>query len=444
MRKNSMMPSYKPPTHDSVPLESAALPTMNNISGWLIWGLSAYFFFLHYFLRVAPATLMPDLVIDLHIHHATFLGVMGAWFYYPYILMQLPSGYLIDKYSVKFILVLAVVLSGLSTLLFANANCLETVNLSRFLLGIGTASAFICTIKLAAVWFHRKYLPFFVSLTQAVGMLGAFASLTTLPVWVDFIGWRKTMFGAGLSCFVLAALIILFFKNKNNPTAANPTKIYKPKDNIFLVLNHPLTWINAMYAGLLFAPVLIIGEFWGVGCFQILHKLSDFQAALVGGLLFMGWAIGSPIAAFAAHRLGRKKMMIASSLMGTILLPLLIYYAPLPFYLLLCISFLYGLTNTGLIASYSASSELFSKNQIGVSIAIANMLALFIGTMLLPVISNFIDYGVHQRKVLSIDILPTSHWESIDFKFAMAILPVCLLLSLVCALLSRETLREKR
>lgn len=415
---------------------------MNNISGWLIWGLSAYFFFLHYFLRVAPATLLPDLVIDLQIHHATFLGVMGAWFYYPYILMQLPSGYLIDKYSVKFILVLAVVLSGCSILLFANATCLETVNLSRFLLGIGTASAFICSIKLAAVWFPRKHLPFFVGLTQAVGMLGAFASLTTLPVWVDFMGWRKTMVGAGLSCFFLAALIIFFVQN--NPDTPNPTKIYKPKGNIFLVLNHPLTWINAMYAGLLFAPVLIIGEFWGVGCFQILHKLSDFQAALVGGFLFIGWAVGSPIAALAANRLGRKKMMIASSLMGTILLPLLIYYAPLPFYLLLCISFLYGLTNTGLIASYSTSSELFSKNQIGVSIAIANMLALLIGTMLLPVISGLIDYGVHQRKVLSIDILPTSHWESVDFKFAMAILPVCLLLSLVCALLSRETLREKR
>lgn len=441
MEKNSVAPSSTSTIYPAAP-QGSTLPTINNISGWLIWGLSAYFFFLHYFLRVAPASLLPDLVIDLQIHHATFLGVMGAWFYYPYILMQLPSGYLIDKYSVKFILILAVVLSGLSTLLFANATCLESVNLSRFLLGISTASAFICTIKLAAVWFHRKYLPFFVSLTQAIGMLGAFASLTTLPVWVDFMGWRKTMVGASLSCFVLAILIALFFKN--NPAASNPTKIYKPKDNIFLVLNHPLTWINAMYAGLLFAPVLIIGEFWGVGCFQILHKLSDFQAALVGGFLFIGWAIGSPIAAFASHHLGRRKMMIASSLMGTILLPLLIYYAPLPFYLLLGISFLYGLTNTGLIASYSASSELFSKDQIGVSIAIANMLALLIGTMLLPVISSFIDYGVHQRKVLSIEILPTSHWESIDFKFAMAILPVCLLLSLVCALLSRETLREKR
>lgn len=440
MQRNSMMPSITITTDSAPPV--SALPTANNTSGWLIWGLSAYFFFLHYFLRVAPASLLPDLVIDLQIHHATFLGVMGAWFYYPYILMQLPAGYLIDKYSVKFILVLAIILSGFSILLFANAHCLETVNLSRFLLGIGTASAFICTIKLATVWFHRKYLPFFVGLTQAIGMLGAFAGLTTLPVWVDFIGWRKTMLGAGLSCFVLATLILFFIKN--NPASHHPIKIYKPKGNIFLVLNHPLTWLNAMYAGLLFAPVLIIGEFWGVGCFQILHKLSDLQATLVGGFLFMGWAIGSPIAAFIANRLGRKKMMIASSLMGTILLPLLVYYAPLPFYLLLAISFLYGFTNTGLIASYSISNELFSKNQIGVSIAIANMLTLLIGTMLLPVISGLIDYGVHQRKVLSIDILPTSHWESIDFKFAMAILPVCLLLSLVCALLSRETLREKR
>ncbi len=429
---------------NSVNQLSTIKSAMSNSSGWLIWGLSAYFFFLHYFLRVAPASLLPDLVIDLHIHHATFLGVMGAWFYYPYILMQLPSGYLIDKYNVKFILTLAILISGFSAILFANATCLEMVNLSRFLLGIGAASGFICTIKLAAVWFHRKHLPFFVGLTQAVGMFGAFASLTTLHIWVDFIGWRKTMFGAGLCCFILAILVLIFVKNNPPAPVLAPTKIYKPKGNIFLVLNHPLTWINALYAGLIFAPILIIGEFWGIGCFQLLHQLSDFQSALVGSFLFIGWAFGSPISAFAANRLGRKKIMIASSLMGTILLPLLIYYAPLPFYFLLFISFLYGFTNTGLIASYTASSELFSKNQIGLSVAIANMLSLLIGTMLLPVISGLIDYGVYQRKFLSIDSLPTAHWESVDFKFAMAILPVCLFLSLVCALLTRETIREKR
>lgn len=440
MQKNSL--NHFPPSKKD-PLISDSVDFVNsNSSGWLIWGLSAYFFFLHYFLRVAPASLLPDLIIDLQIHHATFLGVMGAWFYYPYILMQLPSGYLIDKYSVKFILTLAILISGFSAILFANATCLETVNLSRFLLGIGAASGFICTIKLAAVWFHKKYLPFFIGLTQAVGMFGAFASLTTLNVWVDFIGWRKTLFGAGLCCFILAILVIVFVKNA--PPTPAPTKIYKPIGNILLVLNHPLTWINALYAGLIFAPILIIGEFWGIGCFQLLHQLSDFQSALVGGFLFIGWAFGSPLSAFAANRLGRKKIMIASSVMGTILLPLLIYYAPLPFYLLLFISFLYGFTNTGLIASYAASSELFSKNQIGLSVAIANMVSLLIGTMLLPVISGLIDYGVYQRKFLSIDSLPTSHWESVDFKFAMAILPICLMLSLVCALLTRETLREKR
>ena len=366
-------------------------------SGWLIWGLSAYFFFLHYFLRVAPASLLPEIVNDLHIHHATFLGVMGAWFYYPYILMQLPSGYLIDKYSVKFILTVAIILSGLSALLFAQSTCLEMMNLSRFLLGIGAASGFICTIKLAAVWFPPKHLPFFVGLTQAIGMFGAFTSMTTLPIWVDFVGWRKTIFGAGLSCFILALLVLLFVKN--NPTAVKP-KIYKPNGNVFLILNHPLTWINALYAGLLFAPILIIGEFWGIGCFQILHQLSDGQSALVGSFLFIGWALGSPVATIGAHYFGRKKIMIGSSLMGTILLPLLIYYAPLPFYVLLVVSFFYGFTNTGLIASYTASNALFSKNQIGLSMAIANMLSLLIGTMLLPVVSGLIDYGVHKRKLL--------------------------------------------
>jgi MFS family permease len=433
MNKNNLI-------HPPPPPNRATHPSL----GWFVWGLSAYFFFLHYFLRVAPASLLPDLVIDLDIHHATFLGVMGAWFYYPYILMQLPSGYLIDTYSVKFILSIASLLSGCSAVLFSQSNCLEMVNLSRFLLGLGAASGFICTIKLAAIWFDSKYLPFFIGLTQAIGMFGAFASLTTLNIWADFIGWRKTMFVTGLCFFVLAFLVMIFFKNHPSSSTPLPIKTPKPHGNILTVLNHPLTWLNALYAGLIFAPILIIGEFWGIGCFQALHQLSDYESALVASFLFIGWAFGSPISALAIPKLGRKNIMILSSLMGIILLPLLIYYSPLPFYFLITISFFYGLTNTGLMASYTISSTLFSKNQIGISVAIANMLSLLIGTMLLPVVSGLIDYGVHQRKLLSIDTFTTSHWESIDFKFAMAILPICLMLSLICALLTRETLREKR
>lgn len=412
-------------------------------SGWFIWGLSAYFFFLHYFLRVAPASLLTDLAIDLNIHHATFLGVMGAWFYYPYILMQLPAGYLVDNYNVKFILIFAIFVSGCSATLLSYSTCLEMINLSRCLLGIGAASGFICAIKLAANWFPSRHLAFFVGLTQAIGMFGAFASLTTLHIWSDFIGWRKTIFGLGFCFFALAILVMLVVKD-TPPSYQMTNKTYKPQGSFNAVLNHPFTWINALYTGLIFAPILIIGEFWGIGCFQALHELSDYQSALVGSFMFMGWALGSPLAAFALTRFSRKKIMLFSSFMGTILLPLLIYYSPLPFYFLLIISFLYGFTNTGLIASYTASNTLFSKNQIGLSVGIVNMLSLLIGTMLLPVISGLIDYGVHQHIFLSIDTFITSDWESVDFKFAMAILPVCLLLSLLCALFIREKTHEKQ
>lgn len=56
---------------------------------WLIWGLSAAFYFSDYLARVAPGVMHRSLQHDFGINEAGF-GILTASFYVPYIAMQIP------------------------------------------------------------------------------------------------------------------------------------------------------------------------------------------------------------------------------------------------------------------------------------------------------------------------------------------------------------------
>ena len=67
---------------------------------WVMWSVAALFFFAEYFARVDPSVLVPYLMKDFQVG-ALALGSLSAYFYYPYIIMQIPVGLLLDRHGPK-------------------------------------------------------------------------------------------------------------------------------------------------------------------------------------------------------------------------------------------------------------------------------------------------------------------------------------------------------
>ena len=402
---------------------------------WLIWGLAATFYFSDYMARVAPTVMHRFLQMDFGINEAGF-GILTASFYIPYILMQIPVGLTVDRVSVRYILTLMSLATALGCVVFGLANGLMVASIGRMLIGFSAAFAFISALRLATSWFPPAMLGLLAGLTQALGMLGGAAGQMPVSFLVGAVGWRHSMLIIAFVFIILAGLLYQYVQDRPNikPVALKKETSLTILESLRIILSNRQTWINALYAGFLYAPSAVLGEAIGPAYLQYGRGMPVHAAAFATGSIFIGWVFGGPLSGWFSDKIGRRKpMMIASAMCGLSIMLILIYYPNLSTVSVYFLLFLFGFTNTGVAIAYAVSTELHERVVVGTAIAFTNMASIFVGASAQPLVGRLVDY-ISGPRGYHVELLALS-----DFQFGLRILPVCSLIALILAFLVKET-----
>ena len=403
---------------------------------WVVWGLAAAFYFSDYLARVAPGVMHQSLQFAFGINEAG-CGLLTASFYVPYIVMQIPVGLAVDRLSIRFVLTLMSLITAFGCVVFGLSGGLTVAAIGRMLIGLSAAFAFVSALRLATAWFPPAMLGLLAGLTQALGMLGAAAGEMPVSFLVAHVGWRHTMLVIAFLFIVLAGFLYQFVRD----TPGKPPRVVHAQQRVgifkslYIVLSHRQTWINALYAGFLFAPTAVVGEAIGPAYLQYGRGLSAHSAAFATGLIFIGWGISGPLSGWISDRLGRRKpLMIISAFCGTILSAIFVFYPNLAqTSTIYGLFFVFGLTNTGVAIAYAVCAEIQSREVVGTAIGFTNMISILVGACMQPLVGRLIDLFAGVRGY-HVEALVLS-----DFQAGLKLLPVCSLIALILACMVKET-----
>lgn len=403
---------------------------------WLVWFLSSSFIFYKYLLQVSPTVMVGDLMRTFSLTGLS-MGNLAAYYFYAYLLMQLPVGLLLDHFSPRRLMSLAIIVCSVGAIVFSQAMHLSTAEFGRLLIGLGGAFSAVGTMKLISIWFPTRQFALVSGLMMTMAMLGAVGAEAPLALLVADVGWREALLLLGFVGIILSVAVWLFIKDDiKQRSHEKPSFSLKGfKDDLFHVIHNKQSWLISCYSGLAFAPVSAFAGLWGVPYLMQRYEMSrSFTAGLIS-LTFVGFAIGSPLAGWISDRICRRKpIMIIGTTMSLLTLSIVIYL-PIPAAALGFLLLVFGFFSGFFFVSFAHMREINILRLGGTAIGFINMFNALYGALAEPLVGKLLDLGWHHHMLLGARIFSNS-----DYKHALIVLPIGLGIALFLQFFIKETM----
>lgn len=407
-------------------------------SSWMPWlvCLSAGLFFLYEFFQlnlfdVINKPLRNEFGID-----AAQLSWMSSTYVWANVLFLLPAGVILDRFSPRKIILIAMAICVLGTLGFAVATNFAWAAFFHALTGIGNAFCFLSCVVLVSRWFPPRRRAFVIGCVVTMAFIGGMIAHTPLAYLANHYGWRHALLIDGLAGGVI--LLWIFFIVKDKPTAElviNGLSSQPPYRLVFLnVLTNRQNWLAGLYTSCLNLPIMVICALWGATYLQEVHHQSAITASNVVSLIFIGSIVGCPLVGWLSDNLGRRKpLMILGAVATLLVLTPLMLGITLSECSLSVLFFILGVVTSTQVIAYPLIAESNRPESTGVATGVASVIIMGGGGI------GQILFGFLMHKHAGAASL---HYTAADFQFALWIFPIATVIALIAILLTRETYCE--
>ncbi len=407
--------------------------SLAQIYPWIIWTLAASFFFYKYLIQVSPSVMTDDLMKAFNIHGAG-LGNLSAFYFYAYLIMQIPVGIMLDKFSPRLLTTVAIFVCSISTFLFAHSDSLWVACIYRAFMGAGAAFAAVSCFKLAALWFSPKRFALVSGMFMTAAMLGAVGGQMPLSLLVQKAGWRSALEIIGGIGVILGIIYYLVLRDKTTKNTPKPVK--KETHNHFgRIIANKQAWVLSLYSGLAFAPVSVFGGLWGVPFLETAYQLTRTDAAMAISCIFIGFAAGAPFWGWFSDHIQRRKPVLFTGTCSALICLLIVLYSPSQVLSsLMVFLFLFGFGTSGFFTSFAMIRELFPIVLVATVLGIMNTFNSAFEALFEPLAGAILDWTWDGTLVNGMH-----HFSLSGYRWALLLLPSALVIALLCLLFIKET-----
>jgi MFS family permease len=345
-----------------------ARPSPPMLLSWGIWFTGALLYAVGFFQRTAPAVMTNELMADFNITAAA-LGQLASFFFYAYVLMQIPTGILSGLFGPRKLMTIAAATTALGTFIFASARSFTAASIGLLMTGAAVAMAIVLTLELSGRWFPNRRFALASGLTMVVGVCGAFAAGMPLRLLISSFGWRICIGAMGLLPLGIAVLSWVIVRDdptekgyqsfaKKSPASSEEASSLSLLAKLATAFSYRNTWLMLFVPCSLIGAMLSFSGLWGVPYLKSRFGLPESQAAIFCSLLLISFALGSPILGYFSDHQGRRKpAYVAGFLTATFCWIVLILIDALPLWSAAALLVVIGLATGAMPLSYAIGRE---------------------------------------------------------------------------------------
>jgi len=417
---------------------------MNNVSSWkrsvLPWVvcLSASLFFAYELLQLhVMNAISPMLMRDLKLS-ATDFGYLSSTYLIADVIFLLPAGIILDRFSVRRVILTALFFCLVGTAGFAKATSLPFAAGCHFLSGIGNAFCFLSCIMLISRWFPKERQAFVVGLMITIGMLGGVVAQLPFSLLAQTLTWRAALMIDAAIGVILFALIFSFVKDA-------PIKIAEKQEAkipFFEGLKRSVLNLHNICSGLYIClmnlPLMIISAVWGTLFLTQVHHISLTTASFIVSMICMGTIVGSPLYGWISDKIQKRKALMVFGGVVSIAIFMLILLVPYPSEgMFTFLFFSLGFFTSSQTLGYPAITENNPKELTGTSMGIAALIIMGFPAMIQPLSGKLLDMSWDGTMANGAPL-----YSAADFRTAFLIFPIGFLTALFA--LSKIKERSKK
>lgn len=400
--------------------------------------LTAALFFFYEFVQMHMFDAINDSLREAFHVSATSLSLLSSSYLWADLLFLLPAGILLDKYSVRKNLIIALLLCVIGTLGFGLATSFWSAAFFHFLAGIGNAFCFVACVMLVTRWFPERQQGTMIAVVITMAFLGGITAQAPLSALSHALGWRMALVADALLGVVILWLVYALVED--SPVAKT---IKEEQANLShelpIALSNRQNYFAGLYTSLLNLPIMVLCALWGMSYLAIVHQLTKSQATDVVSMIFVGSIIGSPLIGYWSDKIGERRRPM---LLGGVLTLALSFLLPLSLHLnyvsLLLLFFALGLVSSTQVLAYPMVAESNSLKVTGTATAVASCIIMGGAAVAQVLFGKLLDWhwaGVieHGQRVYS----------AMDYQFAMWLFPITIFIGIVAAYLCYDPLKHK-
>lgn len=387
----------------------------------LIWFSVALFYFYENILTACLGVMTDDIMTRFSMTH-TQLGLLASAFFTAYAIMQIPVGWLIQRFSVRTCSTFGVTLCFLGISLLASTTSIHLAILARILMGTGASFAPLCAFEVSAIYFESRKFAMLTGLLLTFGSLGAIVGQAPYRIIFEIYGFQTSLYLTG------AAGIIIALLNYISIPKAHANEIHTITfSKIASILKHPNLWWIMLYAATMYGPYLVLQSIWGSPFLEEALQTNSISSARILQFMMYGFLIGGPVIGYISDAFNKRKLILVLSacltgILVTVLLQPALHTATSYSFVL----FLLGFSCSGFLVSFTVLKEEVTSQLRSISLGLMNTMNTLGGIALPPLIGMWVRENIENGAAQ-------------PYRSSLLILPIVIFIAVIFSLLIRET-----